>query len=68
MDFTRLVRNRSSRNGSRPRLMVLHTTEGDNHPGIRDLEGLAGWFDNPDAQASRLRDRRDAGGQGRSRT
>jgi N-acetyl-anhydromuramyl-L-alanine amidase AmpD len=52
MDFTRLVRNRSSRNGSRPRLMVLHTTEGDNHPGIRDLEGLAGWFDNPDAQAS----------------
>jgi hypothetical protein len=52
MDFTRLVRNRSSRNGTRPRLIVLHTTEGDNHSGIRDLEGLAGWFDNPAAQAS----------------
>lgn len=46
------VRNCSSRNGGRPVLIVLHDTEGANIKGIRDLKGLAGWFDNPEAEAS----------------
>lgn len=46
------VRNQSSRGGVRPSLIVLHTTEGRNLPGLADLKGLAGWFDNPAARAS----------------
>lgn len=47
------VRNQSSRNGAKPRLIVLHDTEGANIPNsIVDLQGLANWFDNPAAQAS----------------
>jgi hypothetical protein len=47
------VRNQSSRNGATPALIVVHDTEGGNVPqSSRDLEGLAGWFDNPTAQAS----------------
>jgi N-acetylmuramoyl-L-alanine amidase len=48
----RLVRNRSSRNGVKPRLLVLHTTESHNRPGVADLDNLAGWFDNPASQCS----------------
>lgn len=48
----RIVRNRSSRRGVRPRLLVLHTTEGSNRPGLSDLIGLAHWFNNPASQAS----------------
>lgn len=51
-EVTRIVRNRSSREGAQPSLIVLHTTEGHNVSGISDLEGLASWFDNPSAQAS----------------
>jgi hypothetical protein len=50
--LTRLVRNRSSREGTRPVLIPLHTTEGSNHPGITDLEGLASLFDTTGSQAS----------------
>lgn len=50
--LTRIVGNRSSRSGVVPKLIVLHTTEGHNRPGVSDLEGLASWFDNPAAQAS----------------
>jgi N-acetylmuramoyl-L-alanine amidase-like protein len=50
--LTRNVRNQSSRNGVKPRIMVLHTTESHNRPGVGDLQGLASWFDNPAAQAS----------------
>lgn len=50
--FTALVRNRSSRHGTRPSLIVLHTTEGHNRAGTSDLIGLANWFDNPAAQSS----------------
>ena len=47
------VRNQSSRNGVKPWLIVIHTTEGQNLPGsARDLIGLGGWFDNPASQAS----------------
>jgi hypothetical protein len=45
--------NRSSRNGVRPRLIVLHSTEGHNQPGsTADLAGLAAFFANPAAQVS----------------
>jgi hypothetical protein len=50
--LTRIVRNQSSRNGVKPRLLVLHTTESHNRAGVGDLQGLAAWFDNPAAQAS----------------
>lgn len=52
VDHTRIVRNRSSRGGVRPRLIVLHSTEGANRAGLSDLVGLGSWFDNPAAQAS----------------
>lgn len=45
-------RNQSSRSGTKPLLIVLHSTEGANAPGIRDLEGLGDFFDRPSAQAS----------------
>lgn len=50
----RIVRNQSDREmgtGWR-KLIVIHTTEGHDQEGIGDLEALAGWFDNPEAQAS----------------
>jgi N-acetyl-anhydromuramyl-L-alanine amidase AmpD len=50
--FTRIVRNRSSRHGVTPRVIILHTTEGTNKPGLQDLNSLVSWFDNPAAQAS----------------
>lgn len=52
-EVTQIVRNQSSREGGRPKLIVLHTTEGGDSPeGDNDLKGLAGWFDNTAAQAS----------------
>lgn len=51
-DLTRIVTNRSSRSGSAPRLIVLHTTEGTNRPGLTDVSGLAAFFDNPAVEAS----------------
>lgn len=51
-EYTRLVRNRSSREGTKPNLIGVHTTEGANRPGITDLVGLGVWFDNPAAEAS----------------
>lgn len=48
----KLVRNRSSRRGVRPTLIVIHSTESDNRPGTSDLAAVAGWFDNPSSQAS----------------
>lgn len=46
------VRNQSSRNGTKPRLIVLHDTESHDRPGQSDLASLVAWFDNPVAQAS----------------
>lgn len=52
-EITSYVRNQSDRQpGSKIRLIVLHTTEGHNRPGLQDLKNLASWFDNPAAQAS----------------
>ena len=44
--------NQSTRNGVRPQLIVLHSTEGQNVKGLGDLVGLGGWFANPKAQVS----------------
>lgn len=46
------VRNYSSRGGVKPRLVVLHTTESHNRPGISDLTSLISWFNNSSSQAS----------------
>lgn len=51
-EVTRWVGNQSSRNGVSPKVIVLHTTEGHNRPGLEDLRGLGSWFDSPRAQAS----------------
>ena len=48
----RLVPNKSSRNGVRPSIIVVHSTEGTNVVGLADLVGLGGWFANPDSEAS----------------
>jgi N-acetylmuramoyl-L-alanine amidase len=48
----RTVRNQSSRRGLKPRIIVLHTTEGHNRPGLVDLHGLVSFFDNPNNQVS----------------
>lgn len=42
----------SSRNGVKPRLIVLHDTEGGNVPGIQDLQSLGAYFNRPQTQAS----------------
>lgn len=47
-----LHNNYSYRGGDDIRLIVLHTTEGDNLPGVQDLDNLYSWFNNPDAQVS----------------
>lgn len=46
------VCNQSTRNGCKPRLIVLHDTESHDHPGNGDLQAIGSWFDNPEAQAS----------------
>jgi N-acetylmuramoyl-L-alanine amidase-like protein len=47
------VINQSDRTAGVPlNLIVLHSTESHNRPGDSDLAGVAGWFDNPAAQAS----------------
>lgn len=51
-DITEIVVNRSSRNGTRPGMIVLHTTEGTNRKGITDLSGLVSFFDQASTQAS----------------
>jgi N-acetylmuramoyl-L-alanine amidase len=51
-EVTHNVANQSSRDGSRPRLIVLHTTEGHNRPGVGDLRDLAAFFDRDDVEAS----------------
>jgi N-acetyl-anhydromuramyl-L-alanine amidase AmpD len=59
-DYVRIVANQSSRDGARPRLIVLHTTTdpdgGRPHyrdkPGLKDLKRLGAWFGNPDSAVS----------------
>lgn len=52
-EVTHNVRNQSARSTSAaPVLIVLHTTEGHNRPGVGDLKDLAAFFDNPAVEAS----------------
>lgn len=46
--------NQSVRSGSgHPTLIVLHSTESHNRPkSISDLDGVAGWFENPASEVS----------------
>jgi N-acetyl-anhydromuramyl-L-alanine amidase AmpD len=44
--------NQSSRNGVKPQLIVLHSTEGTNVTGLGDLTGLGSWFATKSAQVS----------------
>lgn len=45
------VANQSAR-AADPVLIVLHTTQGHNRPGVGDLEGLGGYFNDPGTQVS----------------
>lgn len=50
---TRIVRNKSSRNGARIVGIAVHSTESRDIPhSWDDLTGIGNWFDNPAAQAS----------------
>jgi hypothetical protein len=51
-NITANVVNQSSRNGVKPRLIVLHTTEGHNREGLDDLRGLVSFFNNSANQVS----------------
>lgn len=46
------VCNQSARTVRLPSLIVLHSTEGHNRPGVGDLVDLGKYFDNPSVQAS----------------
>lgn len=48
----RISPNRSARSLSQVKLIVVHSTEGGNVPGLGDLVGLGGWFANRGAQVS----------------
>jgi hypothetical protein len=49
---TRISPNRSSRNGVKPRLIVLHITVSHNRPGMADIDGILDFFSRPGTQAS----------------
>jgi hypothetical protein len=51
-DITSNSPNQSSRNGMKPRIIVLHTTEGHNRAGLSDVQGLVSFFGNPNSQVS----------------
>jgi hypothetical protein len=60
-EYVRIVGNQSSRDGAKPRLIVLHvTTDANsdsapvvrNRPGLKDLKQLGAWFDNPRSAVS----------------
>ena len=51
-EVTHIVPSRSSREGSTPVLIVLHTTEGHNRPGVGDLVSLGNFFADPKREAS----------------
>lgn len=46
------VRNYSSRNGVRPRVIVMHYTVSANRPGWGDVDANVSWFNSSAAQAS----------------
>lgn len=46
------VVNKSSRKGVKPDMIVLHITVSGNLIGMRDIDAVINWFDNPDAECS----------------
>lgn len=52
VDVTNISPHKSNRLTWPPRLIVVHSTEGHNRPGVDDLESLGEWFSNPAAQVS----------------
>lgn len=52
VDYRFFVQNKSSRHGAKPKLIVVHSTQGQNLPGITDLRSLGSWFNNPNSDAS----------------
>lgn len=46
------VKNQSSREGVKPSLLVLHSTESHDYAGLSDLRAIGEWFNNPQAEAS----------------
>jgi N-acetylmuramoyl-L-alanine amidase-like protein len=58
-DYVRIVGNQASRQGVTPELIVLHVTTGPHgtkvvrdEPGIKDLEQLGAYFDDPQTEVS----------------
>lgn len=49
--YTRYVRNQSS-SWLKKRLIVIHTTESHNRPGVNDLDALWSWFNSYASRAS----------------
>lgn len=49
---TRMVVNKSSRNGVRPRLLVMHYTVSANRPGFQDVNAITQLFNQPSFAAS----------------
>lgn len=47
-----ISRFQSSRNGTKPQLIVIHATESENRPGSDDEASIGSWFNNPSAQVS----------------
>jgi hypothetical protein len=52
VEISRSSPNCSSRNGSRPRRIVLHITVSHNRPGLSDLRGMVDYLCRRDVQAS----------------
>jgi N-acetyl-anhydromuramyl-L-alanine amidase AmpD len=52
VDVTMYSPFRSSRNGTKIRLLVVHATASHNQKGLSDLKAIGGWFQNPNAQVS----------------
>lgn len=50
-EVTRFVASQSGRGGIKPRLIVLHTTEGHDRPGVEDLRGLGEFFNGAPASS-----------------
>jgi hypothetical protein len=45
VDYTHYTKSKSSRHGAPIKLIVIHTTQGQNLPGVKDLVSLGQWWD-----------------------
>lgn len=51
-EVTHISPNRSSRNGQRIRLLVVHITVSLNQPGLTDIDNVMAWLSRPSTEAS----------------